>query len=182
MSKTATTIIIAIIIIVAAVLLINKKPAAEQPIVETPETVTTQPEAKKMAFDVFLKQGLQGQAYECTVHQYVGEIDTVGKVWIDGEKMHGEFATAVQGQNIKSFTTMMDGYMYSWSSISNTGFKMKSTAPADANGNTSSNAASSGSYSWNASQIGDYDCKPWTPTESTFALPANIKFTEMKAS
>ena len=209
-SLTLTLVTIAAIAIVAVIIL--KKPAAPsdnstngvtptgmtqtndnpngpdyQPGRDTQNGAQGDTNGKKMSFDVFMKQGLQGSAYECTVHQTISNMDTTGKVWIDGTgiahddmftKVHGEFTTAIQGMNITSNFTVVDGYSYSWSSMMSTGYKVKVPDSTGATSDTS--AAAKGSYSWNASQIGDYDCQPWTATAAKFALPTNIKFTEMK--
>ncbi len=210
MPKNIITTIIVIIVIAGGVFLITKKPATPDLTVGGPRGMTqtnenpngpdyqpnrdmngAQTNGKKMAFDVFLKQGVQGASYECTVHQSVNNVDTTGKVWIDGAgaetgintgsanaKMHGEFTTSTQGMNITSNFTMVNGYSYSWSSMSNTGYKVK--IPADSTTGTNTNASANGSYSWDASQIGDYDCQVWTAVPAKFELPKSIKFTEIK--
>lgn len=190
-SLTYTLITIAAIAIATVVILKNPAPATtdtDDNTSVTPNGMTQtndnpngpdyQPgrdttQGKKMAFDVFLKQGVQGASYECTVHQIVSNSDTVGKVWIDSTKVHGEFSTVVQDMVITSNFTMVDGYSYSWSSMPSSGFKIK--IPADS---ATSNPTGAGVA---ASQYGDYDCKPWTPAASKFSLPANIKFTEIKS-
>ena len=187
MSKTAITILISAVIIIAAVFLITKKPATDtnsdmSPVgqTQTNENQTGadyQPNGKKMAFGVF---AAQGGSFQCTVTQHVGGSDTAGKVWLDGKKIHGIFSTVVQNQAITSNFTVIDDYTYAWTSMSKNGFKIKN-APVTADGNTSSGAAASGSYSWDASQIGDYECTPWTSTDSIFALPAGITFSEIKS-
>lgn len=217
MSKSLTLTLVTIAVIAIAAVIILKKPAAPsdnntngvtptgmtqtndnpngpdyQPGRDTQNGAQGDTNGKKMSFDVFMKQGLQGSAYECTVHQTISNIDTTGKVWIDGTgtatsatsssanaKVHGEFTTAVQGMNITSNFTVVDGYSYSWSSMMSTGYKVKVPDSTGATSDTSAEAK--GSYSWNASQIGDYDCQPWTATAAKFALPTNIKFTEMSA-
>lgn len=185
-SLTYTLITIAAIAIATVVILKNPAPATTDAddntsvaptgmtqTNENPNGPDYQPQGKKMAFDVFLKQGVQGASYECTVHQIVSNSDTVGKVWIDGSKVHGEFETAVQDMDITSNFTIIDGYSYSWSSMPSSGFKIK--IPADS---ATSNPTGAGVA---ASQYGDYDCQPWTPVASKFSLPANIKFTEIKS-
>lgn len=181
MSKTISTILVTALVIAAAVLFINKKPTATDVAPNGMTQTTTdangadyQPNqsGKKMAFDVFLAQG---GTYECTVHQYVNDTDTTGKVWIDGAKLHGKFSTMVQGKSIDSNFSVLDGYTYAWASMSTMGFKMKNkTDMMSGSVNTPV-----GTYSWDAKQIGDYDCSPWTSDAATFAIPANIKFTEM---
>ncbi|MEJ0001840.1 MAG: hypothetical protein WDN09_01490 [bacterium] len=46
---------------------------------------------------------------------------------------------------------------------------------------TDTGAGASGTYSWNADQIGDYNCTAWTADAAKFALPASIKFQDMSS-
>jgi hypothetical protein len=58
------------------------------------------------------------------------------------------------------------------------GFKVKIPDSANnVNGNTNTDVQ--GTYSWNAEQIGDYNCEPWTVDQSKFELPKGITFTEL---
>ncbi len=128
-----------------------------------------QPSGKKMAFADFMKQGGE---YKCTIHQYDGETDTVGTTYLDDGMIRGEYNTKVQGLNIDTTFVMRDGYTYTWNSMMpNTGFKSKVT---EVNSNNGANA--SGSYNFNAEEIGDYDCEAWTPDPSKFIIPTNITF------
>ena len=139
------------------------------------EVENTNPEAgKKMAFDVFVKQG---GSYVCTVHQSVNNVDSVGTVYVSNGQMRGDFDVSTQGTKMTSSMIMKDGFMYSWSSSAPTmGFKMainNETAAASTGGTDVS------AYGYN--QFGDYDCDAWSGDSSKFNLPASVKFTEMKA-
>lgn len=130
---------------------------------------------KKIAFSELVKQG---GSYECTVKQAVSDMESDGVVFMDKDRLRGEFSTTAEGMKIDSTMIMKDGYMYTWSSMApKNGFKMKSTPTSEA-GNT--NAPASGTYSWNAEQIGDYYCKEWRVDESKFTLPTSVKFTELQ--
>jgi hypothetical protein len=119
-----------------------------------------------------------GGSYKCTVNQNVGGMDTKGTTYMKDGMVRGEYKTNVQGVSMESTLIVRDGYTYSWSSaMPNLGFKAKvvgDTAP-------DTNAGTSGTYSFNAEQIGDYDCQPWTSDDTMFAIPATITFTEVKA-
>jgi hypothetical protein len=135
---------------------------------------TTTPASKKIAFSQLMSQN---GTYKCTVNQYVGDIESKGTVYMDKGLLRGEFATAVANQKIDTTMILRDGYTYTWTSMAPTmGFKSKVAEPTT----TSTTTATSGTYSWNADQIGDYNCEAWTGDESKFALPATIKFTEVK--
>ena len=138
---------------------------------ENQEVGTVNPSGKKIAFDAFVRQG---GSYQCTVHQSVNNVDSVGTVYVANGNMSGQFDTTVQGQTMTSNMIMKDGYMYSWSSMSpNMGFKMAIAA------NTGNNGTMANAYA-DTPQFGDYDCKAWSGDPSKFTPPATVKFTEMK--
>lgn len=125
---------------------------------------------KKMAFSQFLKQG---GAYKCEVNQDINGVETKGTTYINDGMVRGEYNTKIQGANVDSTFIVRDGFVYSWSSmLPNMGFKMKT----DVNASGNAGASASGSYSWNAEQIGDYNCEPWTVDQSKFTVPTNITF------
>lgn len=136
-------------------------------------TVALSESSKKIAFSEFVKQG---GAYQCTVKQAVSDMESSGTVYMDKGRMRGEFSTVAEGMKIDTSLIVRDDYTYTWSSMMpKTGFKMKVQAQA---GNT--NAAMSGTYSWNAEQIGEYDCTEWAVDEAKFTVPSGVTFTEMK--
>ncbi len=170
-TKLIVGIAAAVVVVAGAVYFFagSKAPATEG--VQEQAAVASSDAGKKMAFADFIKQG---GSYKCTVHQSVGGIDTVGTTYISGDMIRGEYTTQVQGQNIDTSFVLRDGYTYSWSSmVPNMGIKSKAVVAA---GDTS--ASAQGSYSFNAEQIGDYQCDPWTADASTFALPKGVTFRE----
>lgn len=130
-------------------------------------------DGKKMAFTEFMKQG---GTYKCEVNQNVGDTTTKGTTYMDGGMIRGEYVTQVQGMTVSSYSIIRDGYSYGWSSMAPTmGYKVKIDTAAAANTNTST----SGSYTFNAETIGDYNCEAWTADASMFALPAGVTFREV---
>lgn len=126
---------------------------------------------KKMAFSQFVKQG---GSYKCEVKQYLSDFENSGTVYLNGGNMRGEFSTVAEGRTMDTSFIFKDEYMYSWSSsLPNMGFKMKVNPMMT---NTNTEAETSGTYSWNADQIGDYNCEVWTVDPSKFALPAGVNF------
>ncbi len=177
MKNISTIKIIAAIVIVAVVAgagyAIARKNKNPQPAggvtVDQKQDVSA---GKKMAFADFVKEG---GSYQCTVNQNVQNIETKGTVYISGERISGTFSTKTQGMNIDTNMIVRDGYTYTWSSMmQGMGVKIKATSPGAAGSNPG--ASASGTYSFNAEQIGDYDCKPWTANESVFTLPSGITF------
>ncbi len=131
--------------------------------------------SKKVPFADFLKQG---GAYQCTVNQNVGGTETKGSIYVDNGMVSGTYNTTVQGIAMTSNVLVKDGYSYSWSSmLPGQGFKAKVVSDTSA----SSGASASGSYSWNANQIGDYNCQAWTADSSKFEIPASITWKDVSA-
>lgn len=134
-------------------------------VVVTPST-EQKPAGKKIAFSEFVKQN---GSYKCSVDQTTGDFESKGTVYIKNGDMSGEFSTIAEGRDVKSYIIMKDGYMYTWSSASPQ-FGAKMAVKTDNSINTS------GTYSWDPQQIGDYNCSDWTVDESKFTIPATIKF------
>lgn len=129
---------------------------------------------KKMAFSQFSSQ--DKGTYKCTVSQYVQEMKNEGTVYLSNGMIRGEFTTNYNGQAIDSTFIVRDGYTYTWSSsMNNMGFKVRSDATTPAGTSTSS----SGSYSFNMDQIGDYTCEAWVEDNTKFVVPTTITFTAM---
>lgn len=142
---------------------------------QNPTTGNENTSGKKMSFDAFMKQG---GSYTCTVNQTVQGIESKGTIYIDGNNTRGEFKTSVSGMNLDTMFLTKDGYSYTWSSMMpGKGYKVAVKATV---GDTT--AGASGQYSFNASQIGDYDCQPWSGDSSKFAMPSGIVFTEIKSN
>jgi hypothetical protein len=135
---------------------------------------------KKVAFSAFIKQD---GSYECTVHQWVGNTDTIGKVYLDNGRIRANFNTDYNGSTISGSAIIKNGFAYTWSSLLPMGFKIAVKENAD--GVLGGSVTASGdkkTYDWNADQIGDYDCVPWTLDEAHFTVPASVQFTESHSS
>lgn len=152
---------------------VSENQIQDQEQIQNEQSQDSQVSGKKMAFADFVKQG---GSYECTVNQYVAGTETSGKTYISGGMIRGEFQTSVQGLNITTNMIVRDGFTYTWSSMAPT-MGYKAPIAEGAEGDTSTGM--SGTYSFNAEQIGDYDCSPWTADLSKFTLPAGVNFQEI---
>lgn len=135
-----------------------------------------QSSGKKMAFSAFL-QSDKG-SYRCTVDQYLNDMDSDGVVYLEGGKIRGDFTTIAEGKPIATSFVIKDGYQYVWSDAAPVGMKMAVEAGATG----SAAAQAQGVYSWDAEQIGAYDCQPWLTRENheaRFALPSGVSFTDL---
>lgn len=131
--------------------------------------------SKKKAFTEFMKEG---GSYKCTVNQYVENMETKGIVYLNDGMIRGEYTSRVQGLDIGTNVIVRDGFTYSWSSMTPTmGFKAKATQAGTTNYGT--DGKTSDAYSFNAEQIGDYDCQAWTADPAVFTLPTGVSFQEI---
>lgn len=140
------------------------------------ETMSTELPAKKMAFSQFMSQG---GSYECDVTQNLGGVESKGKIYLDNGKIRGDFTTKTASLDVTGSTIVRDGFSYTWSSMMPEGVKI----PVESRNSTLGGGfvqTSGGTYSWNADQIGDYECKPWTPDQSVFVVPTNVTFRELE--
>ncbi len=149
----------------------SKMPATTE---ENAEIVEEESNGRKMAFSQFVK--LNTEPYKCTVSQAFSDMENSGVVYLDGARIRGEFDSVVEGKNMHSSFIMKDGFAYNWSDLYPMGAKVKVNTET-ANGDAST--TTSGTYTWNADQIGQYDCTEWTVDESMFTIPANVQFTEL---
>lgn len=170
-NKVIAGILVGLVVVVGGYLVFRSNGAKENG--EVAGDTTQQPAGKKMAFSDFVKQG---GAYKCEVKQYLSDFENTGTVYINGENISGNYNTVAEGRKIDTSFIMRDGYSYTWSSMApNMGFKVKvDTTNAGADGD----ATTQGTYSWNAKQIGDYNCEPWIVDQSKFELPKGVTFTD----
>jgi uncharacterized protein YxeA len=138
---------------------------------EETSTENTQ-SGKKMAFSELVKQG---GSYKCTVNWNAGGIDTQAIAYMSNGMLRNEANTNVAGFSVDTYIIVKDGYSYTWTSMTpNSGFKSKVTA-----GVSDTNTGTSGTFTFNAEQVGDYDCEAWSGDVSMFDLPAGVTFKEV---
>jgi hypothetical protein len=140
----------------------------------TTEASSTKPTGKKIPFAQFLNQG---GSHMCTVNQTIGTVTSEGTVYIHDSFVMANFSTTLAGHQIDSTMVIRDGYIYSWTSASQTtGVKVKMLTAQE----QESASASQTVRSWNPNQVGDYSCKDWVADDTKFTLPKTIVFTEAK--
>lgn len=108
----------------------------------------------------------RGGNYVCTFTHSSEVAESTGTVYISGTNLRGDFSSQVQNMRIESHMIRKDGFLYTWSPMAPTGFKIPETM-AEGNGDAEMQAK----YS-DINQAYSYDCQAWTPEESRFALPA----------
>lgn len=135
-------------------------------------SATTSPVAlgKKKPFTDIMNQG---GSFKCNVMQTVANMTSNGTVYIHDALVRAEFSMSIAGQSIDTTMIARDGYIYSWTSGTPTkGYKAKING-----GEGDGRAGTSGTYTWNGSQIGDYTCEAWVADDKKFDLPKGTTFT-----
>ena len=176
-------ILLGLILVTGAVLIIKRGPKddglATEDTMETEEvsgeeqTPTDQDNFEGSTAQLMARGG----DHKCTFDQTVENSHSTGTVYISNGKMRGDFKSDVSaaGTNMSVESHMIsDGeFMYTWSSMMPTGFKMKidqASSPSD----------EAGQGTFDANMKLSYDCAPWSPGSSQFTLPSSITFTEIK--
>ena len=160
--------VIAVIIIGAAGFFLLKKP--EQPPQESTTTQATQPEESQTKGSI--KNLLaSGKNQTCTVKYPAGEQMAEGAVYVSGENLRGDFTMTSEEKTIDSHMIQDETYMYSWSSLSSQGAKMKIAELEKVQ-------ASPTTESVDLNQEVDINCSSWGVDSNKFTPPADINFVE----
>jgi hypothetical protein len=123
--------------------------------------------------DILDKKG----SYKCTFTSTDPQAASQGTVYINGQKISGQFETNVAqlGQTIKSQMIRDDSFTYTWSSFMPQGMKFKNQAAAAGN----PNGKLADSLGFKEGVKVDYKCEPWSVDESKFVPPKEVQFAEM---
>lgn len=172
------------LILATAAFLIVRGAAKKDDVVLAPveETSATEPvpaEEEALVFTGSTKDLLaRGGDYKCTFAQEVENSKSTGTVYISGEKLRGDFKTEITATGpamlVESHMISDGEFMYTWSSMMPTGFKMNVTETSETATITPSQQG------FDANVDIDYNCVAWTPEESQFSLPSTVTFSEIK--
>ena len=165
-------IVIAVIIVAAAGFFLLKKPA--QTPQESTTTQPTQPEESQTKGSI--KNLLAtGKNQTCTVKYPAGEQTGEGTVYVSEKNLRGDFTMTFEEKTIDSHMIQDETYMYSWSSLSPQGVKMKIAELEKVQ-------ASPTTESVDLDQEIDVNCSSWSVDSSKFTLPANVNFVETRTT
>ena len=160
--------IVAVIIIGAAGFFLLKKPA--QTLQESPTVQQTQPEESQTKGSI--KNLLAaGKNQTCTIKYPAGEQIGEGTVYVSGKNLRGDFTITSEGKTIDSHIIQDETYMYSWSSLTPQGIKMKIA-------DLEKVQASPTTESVDLEKEVDVNCSHWSVDNSMFTPPSNVTFVE----
>lgn len=161
-------IAVVIVILVAVFMMMNK---SSQPSQATPVTEQTQTDSEGITTGTIESILAGGKNTTCDI---VYEDNTgVGKIYVSDKKMRGDFATEVDGKAVESSMIYDGEYSYIWSGLQGTKFKIDPTVA------TPDPSAKQGA---DLEQKVKMKCSSWTVDNSMFAMPADVKFTDLTES
>lgn len=142
-------------------------------ITPTEKTSVTEPKASSSSsITGSLKSLLTGgKTQTCTI-TYPDNKGT-GTIYVADKKFGGTFTIKESdGKDITGYMVSDGTYMYSWSSAATMGIKMKLDVAENAAGDTQTGTN-------DLNQQVNLNCSPWIVDNSKFAVPTNIKFSDM---
>ena len=159
---------IAVVIVAAAGFFFLKKPA--QTPQESTTTQPTQPEESQTKGSI--KNLLAaGKNQTCTIKYPTAEQVGEGTVYVSGKNLRGDFTMTSEGKTIDSHMIQDETYMYSWSSLSPQGVKMKIAELEKVQASTTAESV-------DLDQEADVNCSSWNVDNSMFTPPVNVNFVE----
>lgn len=140
-----------------------------------PEEAMTNDDAMMDASGSMTVQELiaKGQDLSCTFSfDGGGTADTTGTVYVSNGKVRGDYTTVASGQTFVSHVIVRDNAANIWMDGSQDGFTSTLSGQVTTGGNSAAPDINSKL---------DYDCAPWTPDETKFALPVTVTFKAVSA-
>ena len=160
--------IVAVVIIAAAGFFLFKKPT------QTPQesTITQPTQLEESQTKGSIKNLLAaGKNQTCTIKYPVGEQMGEGTVYVSGKNLRGDFTITSAEKTFDSHMIQDETYMYSWSSLSPQGVKMKIAELEKVQ-------ASPTAESVDLNQEVDVNCSSWSVDSGKFTPPADVNFME----
>lgn len=113
----------------------------------------------------------RGGNYTCSFETLAGAVHTKGNVYVASGKTRSDLSTTVSVVTTEVHTIIANSYNYTWVGGKQTGTKTYvggNSKPAANNTGAGFDGDTSAQISW--------DCHPWLPNASYFALPKEISF------
>ncbi len=115
-----------------------------------------------------------GKTARCTYSTSQDDNGMTGVSYISGNNVRADFEVTTKDRQTIASHMITDGeWVYTWSSATPQGFKMK----VDESVNTSADTTKE-SPTKALSESFDYKCTPWLADNSLFEVPSNVEFTD----
>lgn len=129
---------------------------------------TTVPLTKNSLMDLIT----QGKNVSCSFDTIMGTTESSGTVYVSGKNTRVDFSTTNDGKKNTGSMIRDENFSYVWGMGMAQGIKMKNTSVESPSG-----SAQSKQYFDPTSKV-DYKCQSWSPDNSMFKPPAEVKFSE----
>jgi hypothetical protein len=117
-----------------------------------------------------------GKGYRCEVRQELQGMSSDGVVYVAGDNIRGDYTSEVPVVGVITTSMIADGEkVYTWNSMSADGYV--SSQNSEVEGDTEAPMSDTEELSFNHTY--SYNCAPWSPNDSMFALPEEITFSEI---
>lgn len=170
MKKSLVIIIILLLIVLGGIayFLRSNKPPQSQTAKEENQP-TSAPLTKNSLIDLLAQGKNQSCTYSTTT---ANNTESSGTVYISGKNMRADFAVTVEGKKNTGSMVRDENFSYIWGMGMAQGIKMKNSAVE------SPSSITQNSQNFDPNAKVDYKCVPWTPNNSVFTPPTDIKFSE----
>lgn len=167
MKKTTIILIIGVLVILGIIIGVASKKGDSS-------DMMSQDLSSATGFEAYIQNG---GSYECAVTQNIEtegySNSTDGHVYVHNGMIRGDYVIEAQGISLVASLIVRDGFVYSWNSL--TGMGIRADAQTS-DSETAADVSTSGTITWDAETIGQFDCLDWNPDLSEFEVPTDITF------
>ena len=149
---------------------------------EPSQTTTTQSGSEERTVQSTLKDLLSsGIAQQCTFSDKSEDNDISGVMYVDQNRMRGDFTTVVDDKTLISHMMVKDDTSYTWQEGEDTGYMMKYDPDQMMPQDGEETPTSPQGETVDPDKVVDYKCSPWIVDGSMFNPPSNVEFTDFSS-
>ena len=117
-----------------------------------------------------------GKSQKCTFQVEQDGVASSGAVYVNGNKIRGDFETTVANKKESGHMISDDSFIYIWTEGAKQGIKMEA---AKDNSGINSDVPTNEVLDMDADY--EYNCSAWTAQTSMFTAPAGVTFTDLSS-
>lgn len=171
MKLIAAAVVVILIVAAGAFLMMSKRGQEAQP------TTVTQDQTSNESSTTGSIKSLLGSGRNVTCTITYPENGGSGTIFVANTKMRGDFTTVADTNTVESHMVSDGQFMYMWSG--NQGTKISIEEATKVSGSPSPGTTQSQGADINENV--DMKCSSWSVDESKFAIPADVKFTDLSS-
>lgn len=116
----------------------------------------------------------RGDSIECLVEVDQPMVQSRSTVRTAGGNVRADFSAVANGQEIKGASIVTGGFVYTWSDLAASGYKVPVSPQTDPLAPLRTASVPTDGVT--------FECHPWVGDQSVFALPSDIQFVEQPAA